>query len=109
MGPIGASEFEDLSKKGEIVKAKLYKYVDLLIKEGILEKEKSQEFKNNINEIFGEKVIKGKIHEKKVVKFFEEKEKIKVPEEKLIKIIKKEKSSKKEAAKKSKIFSGLKK
>jgi len=63
LGPIATSEFEVLKKKGELIKESLIEYVDVLIKVGVIDKERGKEFKSDIVNIFGGK-SKGERKEK---------------------------------------------
>ena len=50
LGPMGSVEFETL-KKGGITEENLYKYVKYLFEKGILDEEKSGEFKKNLADV----------------------------------------------------------
>ncbi|MBW2998131.1 sensor histidine kinase [Candidatus Woesearchaeota archaeon] len=70
LGPIGKIEFEKLKREDKIKKDELFKYVENLYKQGILEKEKKQEFINKIKKVFGsdEKSISKKKNKKRTIK-----------------------------------------
>ncbi|RLF27205.1 MAG: hypothetical protein DRN05_06000, partial [Thermoplasmata archaeon] len=54
LGPMGIVEFNDLKNKNALWKKDIFEYIDMLKKECILTEEKGEEFKKNINIIFGD-------------------------------------------------------
>ena len=54
LGPIGPKEFEDLKKKNGPLKENLFKYIDILNKQKIIDKEKYNMFKDKTRSVFGE-------------------------------------------------------
>ncbi|UCC20507.1 MAG: HAMP domain-containing histidine kinase [Promethearchaeota archaeon] len=67
LGPLGAGEFEELKNKNAITKQDLIQYINSLEKQFILSPERSESFKDRINEIFGEE--KALINEEKDTSF----------------------------------------
>jgi signal transduction histidine kinase len=53
LGPLGRDEFEDLKIKHELSKEKLFKYVNILVRQGIVDKSKGIEFKAKLARVFG--------------------------------------------------------
>ena len=70
LGPMGTQEFENLKRKNQVNKRDLIWYANLLIKKGILDKEKGEVFKIRILDIFGESPAKKIILEENVRGFF---------------------------------------
>ncbi|MBT7237722.1 hypothetical protein HN865_02585, partial [Candidatus Woesearchaeota archaeon] len=58
LGPIGDKEFELLKSENELVEDKLSAYVNLLVKKGILEEEKGNNFKDEIYLVIGTRLTK---------------------------------------------------
>jgi signal transduction histidine kinase len=52
LGPIGGLEFEALRKRGRLSKENIFKYINSLIKKGVLEKRIGELFKNKVAEVF---------------------------------------------------------
>ncbi|HLC98482.1 MAG TPA: sensor histidine kinase [Candidatus Nanoarchaeia archaeon] len=79
MGPLGAAEFNEIKGKGDITKEKLFKYADLIYKNGVITKDKLDNLKKSLAHIFGEIYKKGPMgkaegisSEEKISRFFEE-------------------------------------
>ena len=53
LGPLGIKEFDELKSKNALWKEDIFEYIDSLTNQYILTKEKGEDFKNRINNIFG--------------------------------------------------------
>lgn len=74
LGPLGEKEFED--NKENLTKENIFKYIDSITKQNIINKEINLNFKKDISEIFDKKIVakesKKEISEKEISKFIKE-------------------------------------
>ena len=72
LGPLGEQEFEELKNATSLNRKETFKYIDSLVKKGILSPDRSVLFKESIKMIMAEKSVssKEKINEEEIAKFF---------------------------------------